>query len=339
MKNSNSKSTFTFYRLSPYDAIKMTDYLYILEDLVLSSENYYPNINKWFNNKVINGIKDLSRVSYLCFRDDKPIACAILKVGKSTKFCHVKVVDGYKNENIGELLFSISTIEANKNGDRIHFTLPESLWEEKNEFFKSFGFNRFEKSKTQYRNSDTELRCEASIQNIFTSTAEKLPYLLNLFSQANRDNPQLLISIKDNNAKKILEGSKSVEIRRRFSTRWIDKKILFYTSSPKKEFVGEARISDVVVDKPLNIWEQYNEEINCEYEQYLEYVKGKDRIYAIFMDQTNEYENKISLRDLNDILNHKLFAPQSYYSINNVALWDKALNIIYDSNEKLCIEI
>src|ERR1041385_7647830 len=145
--------------LKPDDVIRRTDDLTAAFELMRKHQQNYPNIEKWFKAKVLPGIKTGERGVYLGFNNDKPIASAIVKKGEHAKFCHLHIEEELQNQNLGNVFFMLMSLHV-KRFEKIldvHFSLPESLWETKQEFFKSFGFENAEKYHTQYRTFEEEL--------------------------------------------------------------------------------------------------------------------------------------------------------------------------------------
>jgi hypothetical protein len=56
---------FQVVRLSEADARDDSDHLKKLRELVLENEPMYPNIEKWFDAKVVPGLKDSERIGYV----------------------------------------------------------------------------------------------------------------------------------------------------------------------------------------------------------------------------------------------------------------------------------
>ena len=84
----------------------------------------------------------------------------------------------------------------------------------------------------------------------------------------------LLMSIKPENAEKIFYKDKKVEIRRKFSTKWIGEDICIYASQPSACLMGEALIKNVVKGSPEYIWEEYHTESNSTKKDFDDYVNS-----------------------------------------------------------------
>ena len=61
----------------------------------------YPSIDKWFNNKVLPGLKTSERVGYIGYLNELPVISSVLKKGKQAKFCHLKIDKSLQDDNLG----------------------------------------------------------------------------------------------------------------------------------------------------------------------------------------------------------------------------------------------
>lgn len=323
-----SKGNFQVVRLSEADARAYTDNMHNFRKLVLECEPEYPNIKKWVDKKVIPGVKSLERVAYIGYLDEKPAVSAVLKRGRSTKFCHLKIREDIQDVNLGDAFFALMGLEARSFAKEVHFTLPGSLWAEKTGFFKSFGFDKVVKAGEQYRLFDEELRCSAPFMKVWDATLSKLPKLATMFSMnGNSVDNQILMSIKSRYANKILDGQKKVEIRRKFSKKWEGQKVCLYATKPKGSLVGEALIKKVVAGTPENIWKQFNVTIGCTKEEFDSYTNATSQVYAIVLEDATPYRKTISINDIAELTNKKLRPPQSYCSLRNNSDWAEAVSM------------
>ena len=328
MVNLDLKDKFHIFKISSSDIENNTDNWHTFANLVLENEESYPNINQWLADKVIPGLIHDERLALIGFYEELPIATAILKKGYDTKLCHLKINDNFQDKHLGQLFFSIMAAEVKDIANELHFTLPESLWATKKGFFESFGFNNAIKSITQYRNFDYELRCSASFDCIWSSVLDILPNLFdNFYCKQDAIENSILFSIKPSYADKIFKGDKTIEIRRKFSNKWIGHKACVYASSPVSGIVGEVKIDDVIVDEPECIWTKYESEIGCSKDQYDEYVGTASEVYAIRLTNVNSYKHTINLDDTSIWSEKKLTPPQSYSNIYPDTPWDISVSI------------
>lgn len=319
---------FRVVRLTKNDAEDVTDHLNHFKGLVTSCEEMYPRIGDWLEERVIPGLRTPERVAFVGYLDEKPVVSAVVKRGKDAKFCHLKIKDELQDLRLGEVFMSLMTLEVRKIAGEIHFTLPESLWETKKEFFKSFGFHNAVLAHTQYRLFDNELRCSAAFSVVWKAVLEKLPKIGNAFSVGGYSLGEgLLLSIKPTYAIRIVDGLKTVEIRRKFSKRWEGHRVCLYASKPIGALVGEAKIKSVTLGKPMWIWEMFNSSIGTNKEEFDAYVGSAQEVYAIQLTDILPYKAQIPLSQLTHLLSEELRPPQSYCTLEKNKPWAGAVSV------------
>ncbi|OGU17002.1 MAG: hypothetical protein A2X61_07565 [Ignavibacteria bacterium GWB2_35_12] len=302
-------------------------FIKVLKELIIKNEVLYPNIDKWFKNKVIPGLKSGERIGYIGFIGKTPIAASILKISNDAKFCHLSIDENYSNINLGDLFFSEMALDCQRIAKDIHFTLPEGLWENKKDFFKSFGFREASKANTQYRTFENELRCSADLRNVLENVKIKLPKIISQFTKYSDDIFNgVLFSIHPKFIQKIENGEKSIELRTRFNKKYTGRRAILYSTSPNKEIYGYAIIDKVIEDNPSNVWLNFKYDIGCSEEEFVNYTQNHDIIYAIKFKEYQSYRGPIPLTQLNYLLNKELRPPQSYLDINKSKDWSEAIS-------------
>jgi len=306
---------------------KQFDHLGDFKELILRNEDMYPNIDKWYKNKVLPGLKTSERTAFMAYQDGKPVVSAVVKRGDNSKFCHLRIEDGLQNSHLGELFFALMALEVKKLSKEIHFTLPEGLWEEKKGFFESFGFKMKAKSSNQYRLFADELLCSADTKIVIRNAEIKMPKLLKTFSLEGWDSdPSILLSIHPEYAHKIIKGEKRVEIRRVFSNEWFNKKAVIYSTSPDRALLGEARISNIVKAHPEIIWAKFGDKIGCTKEEFDNYSNGSQKVFAIFFSEICPYFAPVFVPQLPNLSYGVLRPPQSYCILKNNKRWSEAVS-------------
>jgi predicted transcriptional regulator len=323
-----TEANLQIVRVTAQDVLLRTDLLKTFEAAIIRHEAMYPSISKWLKEKVLPGIENNSRIAYLGFCNDSPVVTAVAKRGKSTKFCHLHIDKEIQDKNLGELFFALMVIDVRHIAHGIHFTLPESLWEREQDFFRSFGFDNVQKAPTQYRSFEEELLCASSFDQVWQSTMEKLPKLIDLHSidEQNISNG-LLMSIRPQYIKKIFSGDKLIEIRKKFNHKWSSRRVTLYSSHPTKAVVGYAVIQCVISDTPKNIWENYGYQLGCSKAEFDTYTEGLNKIYAIQLNNINPYRSPMPLTQLSWFLDQTLIPPQSYASLKENKNWLNAISI------------
>jgi predicted transcriptional regulator len=325
------KADFWFVELGRSDAQKQTDNFKILRELIVSSQNMYPAIERWFDTKVVAGIKSSERVAWVAYEGEKAIASAVLKLGEKSKFCHLRVHEDFHDMDLGQMFFTQMTLEARHLAKEIHFTLPESLWCTKSKFFESFGFSCITKSRRQYRHGDVELSCSAPLGVVHAAVLKKLPTLMSRFNIGRYSLlGDILISIKPKYADQILTGTKLVEIRKKFSKRWVGCRAVLYSSSPQKALVGEATVRSVTFGNPMDVWAQFGTSIGCSSSEFNTYVGTATEISAIELDEVIPYKQPVSLAQVSHLVQENLRPPQSFCDLridDKESAWAKATSM------------
>lgn len=322
------KANFQLIRLTETDVRSVSDRFGTFREVVSENEASYPDIRKWLDTKVSRGIRSGERTAFLGLLDDIPVATAVVKRGKNAKFCHLRLDECVRDQNLGELFFALMAAEVRQFASDVHFTLPESLWEEKRDFFQSFGFASASRASKQYRFFENELRCSTPFPALWRTVIERLPKLSSLFSIRGLSivSP-LVLSIAPDYANKIVLGTKSVELRRRFSKRWIGCRTAVYATSPEKRLVGEARIANVISGNPDQIWHAFAQELGCSRVEFDSYVGDSIEVFALVLDDVVRYVEPIPLRVLEHLIAADIDPPQSYCSTAASATWSAALAV------------
>jgi predicted transcriptional regulator len=215
------------------------------------------------------------------------------------------------------MFFTQMALEARRCAKEIHFTLPESLWCTKRRFFESFGFTSPVKAFRQYRASDGELACSAPQSVVWQAALEGLPALMckfapGGFSLGNR----ILISVQPKYAECIIGGKKSVEIRKRFSRRWLGCRAVLYASHPVSALVAEATISGIASGAPDEIWSEYGSRVGAELEEFEAYTAGCNEVNAIELTDVAKYIAPVSTSELSYLTRADLRPPQSFCDLH-----------------------
>jgi len=322
------KENFQIVRLAEGDVRCKSDHLANFAELILANEQMYPEIERWYSNKVLPGIRQDERIAFIGYLDERPAVSAVVKKGADAKFCHLRIHETLRDSNLGEVFFSLMALEIRDHAKDIHFTLPESLWKDKGFFFQSFGFQSAELAEAQYRLFDNELACSAAFPVVWESVLQKIPKLADLYAMGgfSPDN-QLVMSVKPEFAERIIRGKKTVELRRKFSTRWIGHRMNIYASAPVMSLVGEARIARVVAKRPELIWEDFHEQIDCSRTEFDAYAAGTEELYAIELEDVRRYRDWIPLVQISHLIKEHLTPPQSYMTLEKNKPWAKAVSI------------
>jgi predicted transcriptional regulator len=322
---------FKLVRLGETAARKQTDDLRLLESMLVANEPMYPGIAQWYKEKVMPGLRTRERIAYLAFEGEKPVASAVLKLGNHTKFCHVRIQEGFRDLSLGRMIFTQLAFHARHQAGvtDIHFTLPESLWVEKSGFFSSFGFENVKKVSRQYRNGEEELYCSAPLSTVWKHARLNL-HLLEGFSPGGfAFSDKVVLSVNKKYSDLIFDGKKQVEIRRKFPTRLQGKRAVVYETQPSASLRGEVTISAVVKGHPNEIWERFGERAGCSYEEFESYVGSTEEIAALELKDLNPYLAPVGISLLYKFIEEDIRPPQSFLQVrsNEASTWGKAIAV------------
>jgi predicted transcriptional regulator len=319
------KGDFRLASLQTHDVRSATDDLKHFERLVLESEPMYPGIRRWLHNRVLGQLNTGRRVALLAYESNRPVASAVLKMGHFGKFCHLRVTRMYQDVRLGELFFALMALGCRK-AQEIHFTLPESLWEEKRHFFTTFGFEKVELSLRQYRPNERELLCSAAAATVIARALKKAPQLTASFTMLGRGiHPALLMSVAPRHAHAIMRGEKRVEVRRRFADKWEGARVVLYATRPEATLVGQVTVSRIVRDSPTNIWTAFGRWLGCERTEFFQYAGQQDEVAALVLEDPDPYVSPIPLTQLSHWSAQDLAPPQSYQAVEPEDAWGHAL--------------
>ncbi len=321
-------TNFTFATLNAEDAKKRSDNLHLLGSLLSECSGMYPAIDTWYRDKVIPGLRTGQRVAYIAFEGDSPIASAVMKQGEHAKFCHLRIHEEFRDEDLGRMFFTQMALEARHQAKDIHFTLPESLWASHSEFFRSFGFESAVHSSRQYRNGEEELACAAPLPLVWERALQHLPKLIAKFQPSGYSlASDLILSIHPKYAEKVFAKSKTVEIRKSFSTKWVGKRAVVYATHPSSSLMGEVRVCNVIQDDPRVIWETFGSAIGCTAAEYVSYVGAASTVWAINLEEPRVYKTPLGIANVSHLIKRDLKAPQSYCGVAPESDWSTATSV------------
>jgi predicted transcriptional regulator len=122
---------------------------------------------------------------------------------------------------------------------------------------------------------------------------------------------QVLVSIRPNYAQKILEGHKTVELRRRFpEVSTIGATALIYSSSPVQAIVGHAVIADVHRLPVKKIWRDFGGAACISKADFEDYFVGLEYGFAILLKNVKSLDRQLKAADLRNA--YGFIAPQSF---------------------------
>ena len=119
----------------------------------------------------------------------------------------------------------------------------------------------------------------------------------------------LLISIRPRFANAILDGSKTIELRRTMPTLPPAALAIIYSSSPTKALVGWATVEEIVQATPHILWQMHQHSTGVTSDEFMKYFAGRSDGYGLQLTAVRRAENEVSLAALRT---HGLEPPQSW---------------------------
>lgn len=121
----------------------------------------------------------------------------------------------------------------------------------------------------------------------------------------------IVLSIKPVYSEKILEGRKTVELRRRFPVSGPNGTLAYiYSTSPAKAMVGTASIRDVLKLPVEQIWTEFESTAFIERAQFDKYFDGLEHGFALVFDDVKTFSRPLPLSELREKFGFE--PPQSF---------------------------
>ncbi|MEQ7177804.1 ASCH domain-containing protein [Enterococcus thailandicus] len=120
---------------------------------------------------------------------------------------------------------------------------------------------------------------------------------------------KVLLSIKPEFVKEIIEGRKKFEYRKNIFKREGVSSVVVYATKPYGKIVGEFEIEKILKDEPDKLWEKTQDYSGISYQFFDEYFKDRDLGFAIQIREFIKYEKPLELQHYDE---HIKVAPQSF---------------------------
>lgn len=117
---------------------------------------------------------------------------------------------------------------------------------------------------------------------------------------------KIILPIKPEYAKRIIEGEKTYEYRKIQCRRDIDC-ILLYSTSPVKSIIGEVEVVGVLREPPISIWEKTKEFSGISKKKFFEYFDNATEAVAYKLGKAVAFDTPKDLSDYGID-----YYPQSY---------------------------
>lgn len=109
----------------------------------------------------------------------------------------------------------------------------------------------------------------------------------------------------------ILDGTKTVELRRRRVALPAGSLLVLYASSPERALIGTALLTTLVADEPDRLWPQVASRAGISRAEYDRYAAGASLMSALFVTDALRLSDSVPLTTLRSSCD-AFTVPQSY---------------------------
>ena len=122
----------------------------------------------------------------------------------------------------------------------------------------------------------------------------------------------VLFSIRPKYAKKIFDGTKTIELRKVKPKRLMQGGlVLVYVSSPVKSLVGAFKVKKIEEYSPSELWEKVREDAGISKSEFDDYYQNSTSGVAIYIDNVWTLPKPIELSVLRNLADG-FYPPQSF---------------------------
>ncbi|MDP9920277.1 putative transcriptional regulator [Variovorax boronicumulans] len=125
----------------------------------------------------------------------------------------------------------------------------------------------------------------------------------------------VLISLEERHAENILDGTKTVELRRRPMHVAIGATVWFYVKVPVGSVIGCAKVAGVHTLAPSTLWNRFGPVSGLQRREFFDYFSGLPTAFALSLKEPCRLAKPIPLSELRDVSSG--FHPPQFFA--NVA--------------------
>jgi predicted transcriptional regulator len=141
--------------------------------------------------------------------------------------------------------------------------------------------------------------------------------------EMDHSSPPVVLSIRPTFIQRILEGSKTVELRRRFPSSPGQRTVLFYSSAPVQAIVGHGVLEEVKQLALSTLWRRFSAAAAVTRAEFDAYFTGATMGCALLLREIRSFPEQIHLSVLTRQFDFS--PPQSY------CYWRESLPILADT--------
>jgi predicted transcriptional regulator len=125
----------------------------------------------------------------------------------------------------------------------------------------------------------------------------------------------LLISVRPEFAEKILNGTKTIELRKSSPSVEVGDLVIIYSTLPEKAIVGTCVVKEIIKKSPLQLWRSYSRKMGIDKKRYFEYFKDSNVAIGIVLTGIDKLDKKLSLESVRKVI-PKFSPPQTFKYLN-----------------------
>lgn len=288
-----------------------------IREFLLESSALYPGIEFWWDNRVRPSIDQGRRIVLVVDAGDFLGGLFIGKPGNLSKLCTLRLRESVRNQGVGRALVTEGLSRLlDRDTCRFHVTISEAAEKGCTPFFESIGFQRIAVAPNRYKKGLDEFVYSCQRDEIVETISNELSQGVDrtLYGVIPKQMPKeqtLLMSLKPEFAELILQGRKTIELRRQFSKRYEGATVVFYVTRPVQRFTFTATITHIDHNRKDRLWSDYEQECGISQTTFDNYFSGTDHGYAIKLSHVKTLPKQLALEHARNV-HPELRPPQSF---------------------------
>ena len=127
-----------------------------------------------------------------------------------------------------------------------------------------------------------------------------------------KDRQEILISVRAEYVAKMLNGEKTVELRRRNVKVPPGTRVWIYSKAPQGAIKAHAEIMAVVTGEPSHLWQQFRSRVGVTQQEFQSYFDTVDEGCALVLSNVVKLRKHISLQTMRERVSS--FHPPQFYT-------------------------
>ena len=121
----------------------------------------------------------------------------------------------------------------------------------------------------------------------------------------------MFISIKPKYLELILEGSKTIELRKCKPSSFFDSYIILYATNPEKKVVGICELVEIIETTPEEMWISHSDQLGINKNEFFTYYSGSNTAIGLKIKNVIRIDKYLSLETIKNI--EPSFSPPQTY--------------------------